>query len=811
MGGASLDFRYAFRSFQRAPGFYSLVVAFLGLGIACSVSVFSLVDGILVRPLPYRDPGRIVMLTAYSTQPPFDSNGSVSFNDFLQFREARSFSSVACTFRTGWSRVTLTRGTEPYPIQGAFVSPNLFDLFGRQPLIGRTFTEKENLNGDRVVVISEGLWADQFGSSPEAIGQDLILGNDRWKIIGVMAPDFQVPFLDTQVWAPVRSHPGWNDIEETAPLDRQRWDLMARLGPGISISAAQAEVDAIEKGLKASAPEFHRDSVRVVPLREHFTGSARRALSVLGGAVAFLLLITCANVANLLLTRASDRKREIAIRYALGARPARVARQLVTEALVFSIAGGVLGVVAAFALVPLLKAIAPANTPLLNSVHLDLRGLMFAFVLSLALGVSLGIAPAWESSSRDTSDRLKLAGRNSSEGRRSRRFKNVLVAVEFAVAMVLVTGAGLLIRSLVAVLSIHPGFEARNVLTVQMGLPGNTSPPQATQFYDDALKRIRALPGVTAAGGVSNLFFLNETRTHALRQVEAHAPEATSDWRPLVWAQVAGDYFQAVGIHLIQGRLFGEADKPESPPVAIINETLARRYWPHEDPIGKHLKGFDPRGSHDDWLTVIGVVADTRSGGLERAPMSQIYEMQAQRGEQIGTLVIRATQTDGLAQSIRGVLRSLNPNPAIISIATMDQLLSRQEMQRRFQTWLISVVSIVALGLAMFGVFAVMHYSVASRRNEIGVRIALGATPRDIVRLVIGGATRIAFWGIFTGFLVALWLAQLISSMLFEVGPNDSISFAAAAGTLLIAALLGAYVPARSASHVDPVAALREE
>ena len=436
-----------------------------------------------------------------------------------------------------------------------------------------------------------------------------------------MPSDFQVPFLDTQLWAPVRSHPEWNDKEETSPLDRPRWDIMARLKPGVTMAAAQTEVDSIERGLRAALPEFHGDSVRVTPLREHFAGAMRKPLLMLAAAVTFLLLIAWANVANLLLARASHRRREIAIRYALGARQVRVVRQLVTEALTFSCAGGALGTAAAFALAPLLRTLSPANTPLLNSVTLDERGLLFALLLSLAVGVSLGIAPAWQGSSGRTNESLKSAVRNSTESRGKRRFRTVLVALEFAVAMVLLTGAGLLIRSMAAVRSVNPGFQADKVLTVEIGLPGEATPAQISQFYRDALERIRALPGVTAAGGVSNLFFLNETRTHALRQVEGHAPEPKSAWTPLVWAQVTGQYFEAMGIRLVRGRFFDDRDRPDSPPVAIINETLARRYWPKEDPVGKRLKGFDPRVAHDDWLTVVGVVADTRSGGLERAPI----------------------------------------------------------------------------------------------------------------------------------------------------------------------------------------------
>ncbi len=466
------DIRYAFHTFGRQRIFYSLVISILALGIALSVAVFSLVDGILLRPLPYRNPQQLTMLTSYANKPPFSTNGSLSYNDYLQFRaKAHSFSALAITFRNGWSRVTLNAETDPLPLQGAFVSPNLFAMFGRSPLLGHTFTNEENSRAERVVVISEGLWRERFGSSPQAIGQDLVIGRDRWKVIGVMPSDFHIPFLNTQLWAPVLSHPDWHDTEEPNPLERQRWDVMARLKPGVALAAAQREVDSIERGLKNALPEFHTDEVRVVPLREHFTGKVERHLFILFAAVSFLLLIACANVANLLLARASQREREFAIRTALGAGQARILRQLVIEALAFSCAGGVLGVALALCLVPLLKALAPPNTPLLDSVSMNERGLILALLLSVTVGVLLGTAPAWQAVRCRVNDSLKAAERNATESRPSRRFKSLLITAEFAVAMTLLTGAGLLIRSFVAVLSVNPGFHAERVLTVPIALP----------------------------------------------------------------------------------------------------------------------------------------------------------------------------------------------------------------------------------------------------------------------------------------------------------------------------------------------------
>ncbi len=809
------DLRYALRNFRQASAFFSLVIGILALGIASSVSIFSLVDGILLRPLPYHDPQRLVTLTSYAIRPPFASNGSVSYNDFQKLRaESRSFTDLAVTYRIGWSRVTLTGGAEPVPLQGAFVSPNLFALFGRAPLLGRTFTQEENSRAERVVVISQALWAQRFGSSPKVLGEDLEIGHTRWQVIGVMPADFQAPFLDTQLWTPVLSHPDWKDPEHVSPHEQPFWDVFGRLKPGISTARAQAEVTSLWGGLRTALPEFHTNDLRVVPLREHFTGNVRKPMLVLFAAVAFLLLIAGANVGNLLLARAARREREIAIRTTLGAGRVRLFRQFLTEALTFSLVAGALGALAASELVPLLKAFAPANTPLLDAVSLNGRGLLFAVLLSVAVGVLLGLAPA----SRDRlNESLSAAGRSMTETRKHRRLKGVLVAAEFTLAMVLLTGAGLLIRSFLAVLDVNLGFRPESALIVQMSLPGGTPAAQTPLFYREVMQRISALPSVRAVGGAGNVFYLDETRNHALRLIEGHPPEPKAAWKPLVWTQIAGDYFQAMGIRLLRGRLFKEHDGPASAPVVIVNQTLARRYWPGENPIGKRVKGFDPRGTtrgpHDDWLTVVGVVADTRSGGLEKPPFSQIYEAQAQRtSEQIGNLVVRTDRDPAtLANAVRTVIHDVNRNAVISSITTMELLLDQQKLQRRFQTWLISVFSGLALALAALGVFGVMHYSVAARVNEIGIRMAVGATSGDIARLVLGNGIVLATTGIALGSLAAFGSTQVIAAMLYEIKPTDLLSFAGSAALLLVVAVLATYLPARRAAHVDPMSALRQE
>ncbi len=802
------DLHFTARMFGRSPLFYSMVIGILAIGITASVSLFSLIDGVLLRPLPYQDPGRLVALTSYATKPPYDANGSVSYRDYqLLARKASCFSDIAVTYRAGWSRVTLLGQGDPVQLQGAFVSPNLFSLVGRQPIIGRTFTEAENIHAEHVVVISESLWEERFGASPATIGKDLRFSGGLWRIIGVMPNDFRVPFLETQLWTPILAHPAWNNHADGDPLNEWRWDLMARLRPGVSLSRSQAEINSIAAILQAASPD-NTNGLHVVRLREHFAGAAKTPLLVLFAAVGLLLAIACINVINLLLARASQRQRELAIRTSLGAGRGRLLRQLLTETLTLAVVAAGLGISGAIALVPFLAHSAPSSIPMLDSVEVNQRVLCFAAGIAILVGIVLGVATYWRLSGTAG---LKENSRTSTETRKTARTKSLLVISEFAIATVLASGALMLIRSFIAVLSVDPGFQPEKILTLRLALPAETAAAQVSRFYDDAFGRFAQLPGVQAAGGISGLFYMDESRVHALHLVEGHAPEPAGQWKPLVWSQIGGDYFQAMGIRLLRGRFFTARDTPLSPPVVIVNETLARRYWPGEDPIGKRVKGFDPRGQHDDWLTVVGLVKDTHSGGLEKNPFSQIYEVQAQRGDQLNNLVIRtAGDPSTLSASARSIVRQLNGNCVIASISTMEQMLALQTENRRFQTWIIGIFSTLALGLAALGVFSVMHYSVAVRTNELGIRMALGANSRKILLLVVGDGTQLALIGIVLGAIGSVWSSHAIASLLFQTKPYDPVNFVALLVPLLMA-LVACYLPALRASRIDPIRALREE
>ena len=797
---------------RSAPGVYLLVFCILALGIGTSIAVFTVVDGVVLRPLPYPDASRLVAIRSEATKPPYDSNHSFSYSDFEQFRaQSHSFSDIAVTYRAGWGQVVITGDAERERVRCGFVSPNFFGMIGRPPKLGRVFSDDENERGERVLVISEALAARRFGSAEAALGRELEIAG-RWKIVGVMPADVRVPFLDTQLWAPVKSHPEWNDKSEPqAQQASQRWDLLARLRPGASLAGARSEVEVIYGRLMRQAPATHDDAARVIPLREHFTGATRRPFAILSAAVGLLLLITLANAGNLLLARAAVRQREFAIRAALGAGAGRLLRQVVAETVTLCLLAGTAGAALSFALVPLLKRFAPGGTPRLDEVTFDSRVLLFALALSLAAGIGLGLISAWKNAGR--ADALRIAGRNATASRESRRLKDLLVAAEFALAMVLVTGAALLVRSFIEIVRVDLGFRPEHILTMRVESP--VPAVKLPSFYQQTFERIRSLPGVQAAGATSWVFQAT-TRTHALRVIEGHPLEPTEKWTALEWTHISGDYFQAMGIPLIKGRYFDERDGPDAPPVVIINETLARRYWPGEDPIGKRLKGQDPRGpnhgKNDDWVTVVGLVRDMRAAGPERQPYSQIYEVQAQSGDDTPLFILRtAGDPVQVAAAARAAIRDVARTATVTAMNTMERVLEAQQDERRFQTWLIGVFSAIALALAALGVFAVMHFAVAAKTREIGIRIAVGARNADIFRLVVGDGARLALAGIVAGALASAWTTEALRNLLFGVTPGDPASFAASTAMLATVAVIACYLPARRAARLDPVTALREE
>jgi predicted permease len=824
------DLRFAVRMLLRNATFTVLTVLILALGIGANAAVFSVLNAVLLRPLPYRAPEQLTMLCVTDSHPQgwAVTDGSTSYRDFLEWRrQAHTFEDLAIFYKRGWSVVTLT-GEEPEKVQGAFVSANLFTLMGVQPFLGHGFSDEDLQRRERVVILSHGLWQSRFGGSLEALGHDIYIDGKPWRVVGVMPPQFRFPFLagnwenriegEVQLWAPLTTNPteepSPNDpFNLTRPQGSARFQVIARLNPKITLRAAQAEMDTIAARLALQYPDSDKTlGVQVHRLNEYIAGEMRRPLFLLSLCVLLLLLVACTNLATLSLSRGVARARELAVRVAIGATRWRLIRQLLTESVLLGIIAGGAGVILAGPAVHLIVALSPLTVPRLDETRIDTAVMVFSFLLGLVCSLAFGLAPARRFSTADPHELLKTGQQITATS--TLGMQGLLVGAQFALSLVLLASASLLIRSFVEVLAINPGFQPDHILTtrVQFTNPNATPPARMVDYYQRAWERLHQIPGVQAVGTVGNIFFLEENRNHALRQVEGHPPEPVGSWAPLVWTQVSGDYFRAMAIPLLEGRYFTPQDGPESPPVAIINQTLAERYWPGEDPLGKRLKGFDPRGRNDEWVTVVGLVADMRSHGLERAPMAEIYEVQAQRGEATPNLVVR-TSADPmqLAPTIRSTLRSLDKSVILSGITTMQEVLREQTATRRFEAWLMGLFSALALLLAAVGVYGVMHYFVTQRIPEIGVRMAFGARGKDIVSLFMQRAMRFAGAGLAVGLVLALWSASLIKRMLFGVTNTDPLSFLGALSLLILVTLSAAYFPARRATKVDPMVALRYE
>jgi putative ABC transport system permease protein len=789
------DFRYGFRSMRSSPFVTGVLLFSLALAIGAGTAIFSVVDTVLLRALPYKDPDRIALLWMTNTLrgdlltvtiPNFDDwkRRNRIFENLALYREADGSFSV---------------NDEPGWIEFAWVYGDYFRVLGRSPIIGQTFSA--NPGDPHQVVLSFRLWRSRFGGSADIIGRTLQVSGIDFQVIGVMPEDFAFPSKDTQLWAPAEAVPNWH----TRRQDRRTGSgtVIGRLRQGASVDQARAEMQSITGQLVAEYPEANEgraSAVSIVPLATQIHGrTVPFMLAILAGAVLLVLLIACANAANLLLARGAVRRREIALRTALGAGRGRILRQLITESILLSFLAGILGVPFAAWGIRALIALAPPGIARLDEAHLDIRVLAFSLGLSLVTGVLFGIAPAIRISQG-------VDSRRQTAGVESRGMRRAFVLAEIAVAVVLLTGAGLLVRSLLALQSVDPGFQTSRVLTGRLRFPNTLPRDHRAALYREAMTRIGQAPGVSAVGSVSTMFYGGDEARFGLRAVEGRPPESREQWKPMTWSTVSGDYFAALGVPLMRGRFFNDSDTKNSTPVVIINETMARRYWPGEDPIGKGIKGFDPRGVNDEWVRVIGVVKDMRSRGLERTPMAQIYQAQAQSLDETQDLVVR---TDATAGMLRSIIRSVDQTAVLTDVTTLDARLREQNAPRRFQTLLLTTFAAVALALAAAGIFAMMHYSVAQRTQEIGIRMALGARQSQVVRMVLREGLLLVGAGIGMGLVGSLALTRVIRTLLFEVGPGDPITLGAVALLLTSTGILACYFPAHRATRVNPMLALR--
>ena len=802
------DFRYALRRLIGAPGFTATVVATLALGIGANTAIFSVVNGVLLSPLPYPESGRLVQINHV-----YDGSfeASVSARGFTEYRQTlRILDGIAA--ETGWA-ANLTGIGEPERIVAVRVSADYFTVLGVPPAEGRAFREGEDQAGnDYVVVISDGFWKRRMGSAPDAVGSQLKLNGESYEIVGITPPGF-VDFFNTtaELWRPLVFTPaqlsgGWTN---------EFLNVTGRLRDATTYEVANGALEDEAQRLKSDYPDDLPPvwSLRATPLEERARAGIRPALLVLLGAVGLVLLIACANVANLLLARASGRAKEVAIRAALGAARGRILRQLLTESVVLAVTGGGIGVLLALWGARLLGGALPAGLQPAVDVSVDGAVLAFAATLAIVTGLLFGLAPAVQLSRTDVQHTLREGGRSGRADRAGQFLRRSLVATEIALALALLAGAGLLMKSFARLQAVDPGFESSKVLTFSLFLPAIEYPNDTTRiaFLDRVLTAIREVPGVESVAGTSVLPFSGGWSTASF-SVEGFTP---GDNEPGPWGDirnVAPGYFETMKIPLKSGRTFNWQDGPPSLPVAVIDEVLAQRYWPDQDPIGRHLSFDNASDPNALRYQIIGVVGHAAHEGLDAEPRVQFYRTYRQLNPGALSIVVRtATEPSSLVRAVRVAVQSVDDDMPLGRIATMEELISDSVGQRRLSAALLGGFALLALSLACLGIYGVMSYVVAQRRQEIGVRIALGAGAASVVGLFLKQGASLVVAGLFFGLAGAYGLTRVLRSQLFGVEATDPVTFAGVAALLVITALTATWLPAQRAARLDPVVALREE
>ena len=799
------DLRYSVRMLLKKPSFSVIAVLALAIGIGANSAIFSVVNAILLRPLPYKNFERISMI--WMDNPKLGvAEDWHSYPNYIDFKEQNQVFEDMAAFNN--RSFNLTGAGDPVRVVGLWTTASLFSVLGVEPALGQVFTEAEEEPGrDLVVVLGNGLWKSRFGGDPGIIGQPISMNGVNRTVIGVMPASFSFPDKLTELWIPLALNPQGRQARNAIG-----YKAVGRLKPGVTMQQAQVDMAAIAKRLD---DQFFQSGygINLVLLRDQETKGVKTALLVLLGAVGFVLLIACANVANLLLARAAIREKEIAIRLALGAGRARIIRQLLTESVVLGLIGGAVGLLLAVWGLDALIALGPTDVPHLDQTGIDIRVLAFTLAVSLLTGLIFGLVPAMQASRPDLNDALKEGGRGSGGGLRAIRIRNLLVVSEIALSLVLLVGAGLLIRSFMHLQQFELGFNPDNLLSMRVQLPRSKYREQKQQaaFFQQLLERMGAMPGVQSVGAISSVF-LTDTPSSTNFTIEGRPVFVGAESIEVPLDAVTTDYFKVMGIPLLQGREFDERDVIESKPVAIINQTFARRFFPDEDPIGKRYVYGTPGPDNKSWITIVGIVGDMRRTGFDRPVRPETFLPEAQAPDNALTIVARTSgEPASLAGALRNEVWAIDKDQSVYDIKTMRQTLSEMLSQRRFNTLLLGIFAAVALTLAAVGIYGVMSYAVAERTHEIGLRMALGAQTSDVLNLVVRQGMVLAVIGLLVGLAASFALTRLMTSLLYGVSATDPLTFIAIPVVLAGVALGACLVPARRAIKVDPMVALRYE
>jgi predicted permease len=818
------DVRFAWRMLAKNPGFTIIAILTLALGIGANVATFSIVYAILLRPLPFPQQEKLVRVFD-------DLRGSNVQNVGMSVPELWDFQQRSGVFEdisVVWPiSADLSGGDRPERVEALATSPNYFTLLGAQPRIGRVYTQADTVPGFLdAVVLSDGFWRREFGADPNILGKKVRLDNDPYTVVAVMPPDFRHPgrTLETDVDAWIAAGYDANPFPHPALRSiRMIPGAIARLKPGLSVGAAQARLETYSAQLSAQYPVDYppatRWTPRLVSVQEDLVGKVRTELFVLFGAVACVLLIACVNLANLLLSRSAGRQREIAVRLALGAGRNRLLLQMLTESMLLSIIAGAIALLTVVSMKASLLRLAPANLPRLSEVNLSGGVLLFAVVVSISTGILFGLVPALQASNANQVSNLREGSRGSGSSRSHTRISRALVVSEIALSLILLVGAGLLLRSFWRMLEVRPGFNPHGVVTAQiwMPVPNDPStdpyrpPEKRAAFLREAVRRVSAISGVEGVAiGASNSLPMGSARNGFPFVIEGRP--ADSERSPVAeFAGISPNYFEILGTPLIQGRVFLDSDEPKSQPVAVIDQTLANRYWPGEKPLGKHIQLFQPN-PQNPWITIVGVVGDMKSDGFDAPTAPHIY-LPAFQGPPYASVLFLRTNANpaALGEQIRAAVQSIDSNLPLFGVRTMDEVISRSMAERRFALEILAIFAGVALLLAAIGIYGVMSYTFSRRIHEIGIRVALGAQRIDILRMALGEGMRLVVLGLVAGLIGAAALTRFLRSLLFNVTSTDPLVFASIAALLAAVALLACYIPARRATRVDPLVALREE